>query len=89
MGSNVSHRKDYSGAGTNRERGVSIVEFAIIFPLLFLVLILIIDAGRLITTNAILTRGASDGLTRSRPGLPMEPFHLAPARYLGLVYFRE
>jgi hypothetical protein len=86
VGSNVSHRKGHSGAGTTRERGICIVEFAIVFPVLFLVLMLIIDAGRVITTNAILTRGASDGLNNAlkAPDLDLDIRNRKPSddRYL-------
>jgi hypothetical protein len=34
VGSKVSHRENHLGDGTTRERGVSIVEFAIVFPIL-------------------------------------------------------
>lgn len=44
------------------ESGVSIIQFAFIFPILFLLLLVMIDLGRVLCAKAILTKGAENGL---------------------------
>ena len=46
---------------TSAERGASAVEFAIVFPLLFLILAGIIDFGRFMFTASIVTNAAREG----------------------------
>ncbi len=45
-----------------REAGVSIIQFAFIFPILFMCLLVMIDLGRVLCAKAILTKGAENGL---------------------------
>lgn len=55
------NRKGRSGMA-RRERGASAVEFAIIFPLLFLIIAGIIDFGRYFFTQIQITNAAREGV---------------------------
>ncbi len=45
----------------HRERGAAMVEFALLLPLLLLVLFGLIDMGRMFLTQAMVTNGAREG----------------------------
>lgn len=47
--------------GHRRERGAAMVEFALLLPLLLLVLFGLIDMGRMFLTQAMVTNGAREG----------------------------
>jgi hypothetical protein len=49
-----------------RERGATLLEFAIVFPTLFVLLIAIIDFSRLLLVGAILSKGAENGLNLAK-----------------------
>ena len=52
------------------ERGASMVEFAIMLPLLLLVLFGMIDIGRMFLAQAMVTNGAREGARMAALGLP-------------------
>lgn len=53
-----------------RERGAAMVEFAILLPLLLLVLFGLIDMGRMFLTQAMVTNGAREGARMAALRLP-------------------
>ena len=68
--------------GARAERGASVVEFAIIFPLLFLVIAGIVDFGRYFFTSIQLTNAAREGARMAivMPGPTPDPLPSITAR---------
>ena len=51
--------------GPSRRRGAAVVEFAVVAPLLFLVLFTTIEGGRMIVVNQILANASREGARRA------------------------
>jgi len=63
-------RHKQSGGRSARDRGAAAVEFAIVFPLLLLIVFGIIDFGRLLNAQITLTQAARDGARLAAVGQP-------------------
>lgn len=60
MGTNMSNRT-ISRNGRTRRRGQSLVEFALVLPIFLLLIMGVIDAGRLVYMNSTLSNAAREG----------------------------
>ncbi len=53
--------RNATGAHGERERGQSLIEFAIVLPVFMLIIFGLVDVGRLVYTNATLSQAAREG----------------------------
>jgi Flp pilus assembly protein TadG len=67
--STVARQRSGSG-GTARDRGAAAVEFALLLPVLLLLLFGIIDAGRALNAQITLTQAAREGARLAALGIP-------------------
>lgn len=56
-----TNRRAAAGAGRERPRGQSLVEFALILPVFLLILFGLVDAGRFVYMNSVLSQAAREG----------------------------
>ena len=52
-------------AGRKRRRGAAVIEFAVVAPLLFLLILVIFEFGRMVMAHQILTNAAREGARRA------------------------
>jgi len=64
----MHHRR--SGGRGARDRGAAAVEFALVFPLLLLIIFGIIDSGRALSAQVTLTEAAREGARLAAVGQP-------------------
>ncbi len=70
--------------GRAREKGATMIEFAIILPLLLLVLAGMLDLGRMFLAQAMVTNGAREGVRMAAFNLPGDVTARADAAMPGL-----
>jgi Flp pilus assembly protein TadG len=66
----VDHRPARSSRQHARDRGATAVEFALLFPLLMLIVFGTIDFGRVLNTQITLTQAAREGARLDALGVP-------------------